>query len=297
MEDEPLNEPQSDDFESAFAEYAGGEATESPADDATAGEESPEPAETAPESDDHDADEATGDDDLSARLKALEAENQKLKHSEASQRGRLGAYQRQINQLHSQLQQVQNTSGNTDKSEQQKRQDAADAAGVKDWEALKADFPEVANALDARLESEKRQIEADRQRQAQLEQQIAQLQSAVQPIQQQAQDQYFQSQVDALQARHPDWREVVSAPAFAEWLNQQPESLRRLKDSNDAAEAAALMDLYKSQNGQGSADSNSADKRQERLAAAQTVSRRGASPRGGAPDDFEAAFDHYAKKR
>lgn len=296
MEDEPLNEPQSDDFETAFAEYAGGETAEKPTDDPAPDEETAEQEESASQRDDHGKADSAGEDDISARLKALEAENQKLKHSEASQRGRLGAYQRQINQLQSQLQQTQNTSGSQPKSEDQQRQEAADAAGVKDWEALKADFPEVAKALDARLEADAKQREADRQRQAQLEQQIVQLQSAVQPIQQQAQDQYLQTQVDALSARHPDWREVVSAPAFAEWLDQQPESLRRLTNSNDAAEAAALMDLYKSQTGQG-ADSNSADKRQERLASAQTVSRRGAAPKGGVPDDFEAAFNHYATKR
>jgi len=292
MIDEPLNEPQSDedDFEAAFAEYAKGEESENP---------------LAPQSDEPEADEADGeapapapgDEDLSAKLAALEAENQKLKHSEASQRGRLGAYQRQINELQSKLQPPQNTPGKPS-SEEQTRQDAADAAGVKDWEALKSDFPEVANALDARLESEKRQIEADRQRQAQLERRIEELSTAVQPIQQQAQENYLRTQVDALSARHPDWQEVVAAPAFAEWLNQQPESLRSLTESNDAAEAAALMDLYKSQTG-GALDSREGtpDKRQERLAAAQTVSRRGAAPKGGVPDEFEAAFDHYASKR
>jgi chromosome segregation ATPase len=292
MEDEPLkNEPQSDDneFEAAFAEYAGDEPKtpeEAPAEASEGEQDEPEAA----------TEEQPGDNDLAQRLAALEAENEKLKHSEASQRGRLGAYQRQINQLQSQLQQTQNTPGNDSKSDEQKRQEAADAAGVKDWEALKEDFPEVAKALDARLESEKRQIEQDRQRQAQLEQQIAELQSAVQPIQQQAQDQYLKTQVDALSARHPDWREVVSAPAFAEWLNQQPESLRRLTESNDAAEAAALMDLYKSQNGQ-AVESDSADKRQERLASAQSVPRRGSTPKQGVPDEFEAAFAHYATKR
>jgi len=281
MIDEPLNdEPQSeDDFETAFAEYASSEPTEAPADLTE-----PEEAE-APEPEPEQA-------DVSDRLAALEAENEKLKHSEASQRGRLGAYQRQINQLQSQL--TQNTPRKPVQGEDQQRQQAAEAAGVKDWEALKEDFPEVAKALDARLEVEGQRLEADRQRQAQLEQQIAQLQSAVQPIQQQAQDQYLSTQVDALSARHPDWREVVSAPAFAEWLNQQPDSLKRLTESNDAAEAAALMDLYKSQNAV--ADSN-LDKRQERLAAAQSVPRRGSAPKGGVPEDFEAAFQHYALKR
>jgi len=292
MIDEPLNEPQSDedDFEAAFAEYAKGEESENPL--------TPQPDE--PEADEADGEApapAPGDEDLSTKLAALEAENQKLKHSEASQRGRLGAYQRQINELQSKLQTPQNTPGKPS-SEEQARQDAADAAGVKDWEALKSDFPEVANALDARLESEKRQIEADRQRQAQLERRIEELSTAVQPIQQQAQENYLRTQVDALSARHPDWQEVVAAPAFAEWLNQQPESLRSLTESNDAAEAAALMDLYKSQTG-GALDSREGtpDKRQERLAAAQTVSRRGAAPKGGVPDEFEAAFDHYASKR
>lgn len=291
MNDEPLNEPQSneDDFETAFAEYANGETPEVKNDEAPT-QEAEAPGEEL-------ASEERQTDNVSERLKVLEAENEKLKHSEASQRGRLGAYQRQINQLQSQLQQVQNTPGTSEKDDQQARQDAADAAGVKDWEALKEDFPEVAKALDARLESEKFQIQEDRQKQAQLEQQLAELQSAVQPIQQQAQDQYLKSQVDALEARHPDWRELVSAPAFAEWLDQQPPSLQKLKESNDAAEAAALVDLYKGQTGQVVAESNSADKRQERLASAQTVSRRGSAQKGGVPEDFEAAFNHYATKR
>jgi len=288
MIDEPLDEPQSedDDFETAFAEYATGAA---PAENPLANENDEPEAE-------EEQTEQPGDEDLSAKLAALEAENQKLKHSEASQRGRLGAYQRQINQLQSKLEQPKNTSGK-ESAEDQARQDAAEAAGVKDWQALQEDFPEVAKALDARLESEKRQIEADRQRQAQLEQRIEELQSAVQPIQQQAQDNYLRTQVDALSARHPDWQEVVAAPAFAEWLNQQPESLRSLTESNDAAEAAALMDLYKSQTGQLDSREGTPDKRQERLASAQTVSRRGTAQKGGVPEDFEAAFDHYASKR
>lgn len=300
MEDEPLNnEPQSeDDFETAFAQYAKGEKQEPETADPEVTEPDVEGEQPAEEGESADEEKPQDNDDVIERLKALEAENERLKHSEASQRGRLGAYQRQINALQSKLHADQNTSGNDAKSDDAKRQEAADAAGVKDWEALKEDFPEVAKALDARLESEKKQIEADRQRQAQLEQQIAELQSAVQPIQQQAQDQYLKTQVDALSARHPDWREVVSAPAFAEWLDQQPESLKRLAQSNDAAEAAALMDLYKSHNGtSGAADSNSADKRQERLASAQSVPRRGSTPKQGVPDEFEAAFAHYATKR
>jgi len=289
MTDEPLdNEPQSEDeYETAFAEYATGEVSnDAPeADDAA---ETPE-AEQEPA-------EQPGEEDLAKRLAAIEAENQKLKHSEASQRGRLGAYQRQINQLQAQLQQTQAPAGQSNVSDDQKRQEAAEAAGSEDWESLKQDFPEVAKALEARLSAEAQRLEADRQRQAQLEQRLEQLQTAVEPIQEQAQSQYLKTQVSALEARHPDWQEVVAAPAFTEWLNQQPESLRRLTESNDAAEAAALMDLYKSQAG-GEAAASNPDRRQERLASAQSVPRRGGAPKAGAPEDFEAAFNHYAKKR
>ncbi|MEX0385868.1 hypothetical protein [Spiribacter onubensis] len=303
MSDEPLNEPQSeDDFETAFAQYAGGKASEEPADETPP--EAPGEEHADEEAQGHsigreDETEPEPEDDVSKRLAALEAENEKLKHSEASQRGRLGAYQKQINALQRELQERQNTpQAVPEQDNSAQRQEAAEAAGVEDWEALKSDFPEVAKALDARLESEKSRIEADRQRQAQLEQRLAELQNAVQPIQQQAQDQYLRSQMDALSARHPDWREVVSAPEFAEWLNQQPPSLRKLTESDDAAEAAALMDLYKSQRGAPeAAEGNSTDRRQERLASAQSVPRRGAAPKSGAPDDFEAAFNHYAKRR
>ena len=308
MSDEPLNdEPQSDDFETAFAEYAGGKAAEEPADEtpteeapgANADEEAQGHTIGREEDQQEPEPEPEPQDDVAKRLEALEAENQKLKHSEESQRGRLGAYQKQINALQRELETRQNTPQEPPvEDDSDRRQEAAEAAGVEDWEALKSDFPEVANALDARLEAESKRIEADRQRQAQLEQRLAELQNAVQPIQQQAHDQYLRGQMDALSARHPDWREVVSAPEFAEWLNQQPASLRKLTESDDAAEAAALMDLYKGQMGRAEpADGNSTDRRQERLASAQSVPRRGAAPKGGAPDDFEAAFNHYAKKR
>lgn len=307
-ENQPLdNQPQEtdadDDFDAAFAEFAGGERDAEPdtSGDFEGGEEEG-PEDEAPPGDGEEDHGAGGGGDLEARLKALEEENQRLKHSDSSQRGRLGAYQRQINELQRQMQsrqppgqaqQPDQHGGQSPGSDDQQKQAAAEAMGLEDWEALKEDWPDMARALEARLE-------ADRQERARLEREVAELRSTVQPIQQQAQEEHLRAQEDALTARHPDWREVVAAPAFAEWLNQQPESLQSLASSEDAAEAAALLDMYRVQAGppaQAGSREGTPDKRQQRLAAAQTVGRRGAPRQGAVDDDFDAAFDHYAAKK
>lgn len=298
-QDQPLdNQPHDrddDDFETAFNEYAGKEPDDLPDDE---GGEQDTGAGKDPGTGQADA-----DDDLSERLQALESENQRLKHSESSQRGRLGAYQRQINELQRQLQEVQQGSapagrqggsgsgGGKGRSHDQQRQDMAESMGLEDWEEFKEDFPDMARAFEARLN-------ADRQKQAQLEQQIAELRSTVQPIQEQAHQQHLESEYARLQDRHSDWREVVNAPAFQQWLQTQNPGIQQLAASDSADDASALLDFYKASGGSaGSSRADSHDKRRERLAQAQSVPRRGTSPREGVPDEFEAAFQHYANRK
>jgi len=296
---QPLDEPQGNDaieddqdFESAFAEYAQGA---KPADER---DEYHRNTDTAPDDEGGAADESEEDnpDDLSKRLKELEQENEKLRHSDASQRGRLGAYQRQINELQRRQQELdaaKPTSQNGDpQTDDQQRQDMAESMGVDDWEEFKEDFPDMARAFEARLK-------ADQQRQAKLEQEVAELRSTVQPMQEQAHEQQLQSEYARLEDRHNDWREVVNAPEFDTWLKSQNPSIQALAESESADDASALLDFYKGANGGGPDTSRAQqhDKRQSRLANAQTVSRRGAGQRSGAPDDFDAAFEHYAAKK
>lgn len=288
-DDQPLTNqgPQDgDEFNSAFDEYAGG-----------SGDDSQDTTGSLDEGQDNTAEpDDQGSDGVTERERELEAQLERLRHSEASQRGRLGAYQRQINDLQRQMQERQQAAQQQQQQpagggDDQQRQDMAEAMGSDDWQTFAEDFPDMARALEARLQS-------DRQERAQLEQRLASYEPALQSIQQQAQEQHLQVQEDALAARHPDWREVVAAPEFAEWLNQQPESLQRLTSSDDAAEAAALLDMYQAQHGGGSTGSRTGtpDRRQQRLAAAQSVGRRGAPRQSQVADDFDAAFDHYAAK-
>ena len=291
-ENQPLDkEPQDtqDDFDSAFDEYAG--KTKAP-DERDEYHRDQEP-EQEPEPEVEEEESAQPEPDINERLSALEQENQKLKHSEASQRGRLGAYQRQINELQQQLQQRQQHTQHADgrdKSTSERRDEAAQEMGSEDWDAFKEDFPDMARAVETRLK-------ADEKRQAQLEQQIAQLQSTVQPIQQQAHEQQLQSEYARLESRHSDWRDVVNAPEFQSWLQNQNPAIQQLAGSESADDASALLDFYKGNLPGDNSRATQHDKRQSRLANAQTVSRRGAAQQRGTPDDFDAAFEHYAAKK
>lgn len=302
MTDQPLEQPQEtdesateQDFESAFEEYAKGTTPADERDEYHVDRDNP-PQDSEPEPDNDAEGGEPEEQDVSEKLKALEAENERLRHSDASQRGRLGAYQRQINDLQRKAQELEsakqkNPDGES-QSDDQQRQTMAESMGMDDWNEFKEDFPDMARAFEARLK-------ADQQKQAQLEQQVAELRSAVQPIQQQAHEQQLQSEYARLESRHDDWREVVNAPEFKEWLQSQNPSIQQLANSENADDASALLDFFKGANGVGDDRSRAQqhDKRQSRLANAQTVSRRGAGQRTGAPDDFDAAFEHYAARK
>lgn len=301
MTDQPLDKPQEDedDFESHFGEFAKSSDTERDEynidRDKAREDQEAELKELRDSSDDED--EPPKEPDVAERLKTLESENERLRHSDASQRGRLGAYQRQINELQ-RAQQEQKAAKPTNEdgkpqSDDQQKTEMAESMGVDDWEEFKEDFPDMARAFEARLK-------ADQQKQAQLERRVEELQSAVQPIQEQAHQQHLQSEFARLEARHENWREVVNAPQFREWLQSQNPGIQQLAESDSADDASALLDFFKGSAGAGDADNDRAsqhDKRQSRLANAQTVSRRGAAQKGGAPEDFDAAFEHYARKR
>ncbi|MGQ7248286.1 hypothetical protein ACUN9Y_13245 [Halomonas sp. V046] len=246
------------------------------------------------------------------RERELQANLDRLTQSEASQRGRVGAYQRQINELKRQLAQQQSdgsqqespsgklpaqSSSEKSSPEADQKQAIAEQNGSEDWKAFEEDFPEMASAINARL-AETGRIEE------RLNQRIAGVEQSVQPIQQQAHDQYLDSQMRALEARHSDWRDVVNAPAFQQWLQQQPIWLQQQMESENADDASALLDFYKGQTaGSDSAQGDTAAaeaeraKRQQRLAGAVTPQRRGAAKRDAVPDDWEGQFAHFAKQK
>jgi len=300
-----------DDFESHFASFASGNAEETPPEEPAAESEQPE-SEAGEEQGGQPREEGQSEPpaeepELTEREKELQAQLERLQQSEASQRGRVGALQRQINEFKRQ-QQAPQSSGQPSASqstqqpagqsqqERDQKQAIAEEAGSEDWEAFKQDFPDIANALDARFAELSRLEERVNQR-------ISSVEQSVQPMQEQAHQQYLADQMRALEARHSDWQEVVNAPAFQEWLQQQPQWVQDQMESDNADDASALLDFYKATSQQAGSDDRAAaqqaerEKRNQRLANAQTPTRRGPAQRQAVPDEFEAAFNHYAKKR
>lgn len=143
-------------------------------------------------------------------------------------------------------------------------------------------------------------------------------------------------QVAALEDEHPDWRDLTGEPGsklaeadkklaatkFIDWLDTQPAFVREAAKRNgerivDAESAALMIRLYKADLGigpkataakpgeaSGDATPPSAPTRQtppdprraNQLRGSSTVPARGPGAASAPPDDFESAFQHYAKK-
>lgn len=220
-------------------------------------------------------------DDRATELERYKQEAQQWQHRYNSDLGRQNALQRKIQEQQDLI-----------RSLEQNRTQNPEGSGMSDseWKNLQEDFPEIAAALEAKLNSVS----------AQYEQRITQLQSQLEPIQQQAQQQYVQAQYAVLEQQHPDWRDVATSQNFQSWLNTQPQPVRDLVNSDHAADAAYLIHTYKleSRMDQDLGTNEIRQRREKQLRQGQTITNRGGRPKSTLPpeDDFEAAFDFFATR-
>jgi hypothetical protein len=270
------------DFDDAFDEFSGGESAleqeEQHQDDDT--QESEAQDEQEQEQD------ATGDnedvaDDAPAEVSELDKykqEAQQWQHRYNSDMGRQAALQRKIQELEQQNQQLQKAPTAN-----------PDGSGMSDeqWDTLKEDFPEIAGAVEKRINGMS----------SQYEKQITELQGQMAPIQEQAQQTYLKSQFNILEQQHPDYKDVANSDEFNQWVANQPPSIQQLKGSNEAADAAYLLSTYKLHNGQSEQRvADLAAQRTRKLNQAKAIPGRAARNKPTlSEDDFDAAFDHYAK--
>lgn len=280
MTDEIANVDDSE-YDAAFDEFAGGEPADAPEQDESEeqneqGSDNQEEGEQVPDSTDE-PDEVT----------KLKAELQAANHKFNSVNGRINAYQRQINELKQQQQRAPQPSAG----------DNPQGSGMSDakWEALKQDYPDIAEAMEAQLNGVRSQYQNE----------LQQLRQQVEPIQQRQQkaeyEQYRSSEEQALNSAHPDWKEVVRTTEYNEWLQQQPYRIQQFMESDKAEDNIYLLNAFKStrSNAQATPDANPVQQRRERqLQQAKTIPNRSRS--GGqsaiAEDDFDAAFNYYASK-
>lgn len=291
-----------EDFDAAFDEFAESDAPEETEAAEPVGEEEGDVQDAAePDSADSEAEGGQAQEDPIA---AAKREAEEWKHRYNSDLGRQAALQRKIDEQQQELARYREIAQRAQQNQQAAGQKAPqkdnnpDGSGMSDaeWAALEQDFPEIAKAMESRL----KQIDAKyAQRLQQYEQPIMQMRQQQQAALRQQREAYVQSQYQALEQEHPDYREVAGTQEFVDWLKQQPRQVQDITNSWDARETAYLLRLYKQDRGIGQQQTSDIQaRRQRQLQQARSVPGRAGRSSGSQPpaDDFDAAFDFFASQ-
>lgn len=223
-------------------------------------------------------------------VEKLKRERDYWEHRYNSDVGRINAYQRQNQDYQRQIQELSEkvaSSSNAreqNQNHEQARESLAQELYDSSWEELNEDFPEIAKAVDKRLSSQIDQAIAAR---------FQQVEQTIAPIQQRLQQETLNREYAALEAAHPDWRDVSQSNDFGQWLETQPAQVQSLINSTSAADAAWLIDNFKRNT---STAPSLQQQRQQRLAASVGISSRRESRQPEATDDFDSAFDSAVRK-
>jgi hypothetical protein len=236
---------------------------------------------------------ANANDQQRAAWEAAQRTIQNLTHRANSDRNRVSALNRKVSELESKAPAAKAGAKGNDSM-------PADTAGLFDdpeFKAFKEEYPEVAAPLEKVIST--------------LQRQNQELQARLNPIDEDRQQAVFVRNEATLAGTHPDWQDVAGSQAFMAWVNDQPEDVQRLALKNadsiaDPASAAKLLTLFKAETGHQTRRPAPASQptkpalpgkreRQLRDAAAPAASRA-PSAGSGPPDDFEAAFKHFAAR-
>lgn len=260
-------ESEINDFEAAFTEASNEEVVNDLAD---VGEQDANELDDSQE-DSHEEPESLS---LEDRLAELERERDDYRQKFQSNNGRISAYQRQVEELNHKLSsQVDSAAqGNTHEEAQDK---LAQDINNSSWDELLEDMPDVAEAINQRLES----VVSSR---------LGQIEQKISPLTERVQQERMEVEIAALKSRHPDFQEIANSDAFDNWIAEQPHFVQSKRNSNDAAEAAYLLDNFKAMTGYGNQQTK--QKNRSRLESnVAAPSKRLA--RTGDDMDFEAAFN------
>lgn len=210
---------------------------------------------------------------VDAELEALRRQNAELLQFKRSNEGRIAAYQRRLEEL-----------TNPGKKVSKK-------AESEELKKLREEYPEIAAPLEAAFETQRQELE--------------QLRSSVSHLSEERQTRFLAEQEQALNQAHPDWRDITGKSEFRQWAGSQPAFvqdalMRNASEIVNAAEASYIVDLYKKSLSQQPPSTDGASKTNERrrrqLDSAAAVSSKGPGTPATAPDDFDAAFDYFARR-
>ena len=272
-----------DDFESAFDEFAEGEVSAELAPEDTEVVAETEEVEAAAETEEAPVEQdiwAEADEGLRSEYDKLRDNNDKLSHQAKSNAGRIGALQRKLNEFQATSPAGGATPSATEVAEAMKTPEA--------WASFNEEYPDIHDAIESRLEVERSQNQETMNR-------------ALQPLRAAEEERHVNVQYAALEAAHTDWKDVVKSGAFVDWLQQQPNAIQQLSNSNDAFEASKLIDYYKMSLPREEAATTSTVTSIQQKRAKQLEDSTGVKSKPGPgatgvipPDDFDAAFEMFA---
>lgn len=219
-----------------------------------------------------------------------------LEHRIKSDDGRVGAFQRKINNLEHQVAQIQKAPG------QPSTADITSAMGSDEsWTEFSKEYPEVASAIDGRLTGFSQQVN-----------------NTLAPVVEKQAETAKNEAVDVVAQTYPKWQDAVKTTEFSEFMDLQPPGIQALADSEDTADASTLIGMYdtyrvaqgdetlrsdpKPEIEDGSVD-NKADeiaaRRQRQLEDGVTIPSKNAriDPNADAGSEFENAFAAFAARK
>lgn len=203
------------------------------------------------------------------------------RHKFQSDQGRVSALQKKINDLETKL-----NAGEATEAE-------VKSGTVEAFEELKKDFPEIATAVQSYVDEQVGQVAGTVSKR---------VKDTIEPLQEEHQDRFFAAQFEALEKAHPDYETVVKTAAWDQWLDSQPSQIRELANSDYANDVSTALSYFKGtqpaeEKGETDEVTSVMEKRKKQMEDARGISsKRSATPRKADPDDFEGAFEHYAKK-
>lgn len=207
---------------------------------------------------------ASATDEVKENFRVMEAEKKRYEHMAKSQRGRVGALAKKYQQAQAALEQLKQNQSTFDG----------------EIESLRTDYPEVADFLSRFIAGQNKRLED-------ISTPIAQMVDA--NVQDFAQQQ-LEGSISMVTQEVPEVDSILRDPMFHRWVDNQPNGVKALFNSDDPRDAIYLLTEFKRAT---SSISEQRNKRSQQLSAMSLPTGR-ATPKGGSEIDEDALFNQLA---
>lgn len=234
----------------------------------------------------------TSDVDLAKKLEEIQADNERLKQSDRSQRGRVAALTKKLEAQRAAI---------VPPAAAKEEGEAADTSDA-EWNEFKTEFPEMAAIVDGRLKKVAKDVSSVSDK----VQRVSDTQNTMVEAEIIA---YKETQFEELKRKHSDFEQIKESAEFAKFRTEAPPEIQAKIKSKHAEDAIAVLDSFKESSGwkgpRKTPGKSEVEKINERRAATLRQSTGISSkPVGhsarqdtGADDDFDAAFAESASKK